>query len=454
MSKYPKIAFIGAGSVVFMRNLIGDILLHEELSGAHISLMDIDKDRLSDAEVVAKGLISALDVNATFSLHTNQRESLEDADFVITAFQIGGYDPCTITDFEIPKKYGLRQTIADTLGVGGIMRGLRSVPPLWSVCEDMTAVCPDAVLLQYVNPMCINMGAIFEKFPHISAVGLCHSVQHTADDLAYDLGIPIEKIRYKVAGVNHMAFYLNFEEILPDRSYRDLYPQLLEGYESGNLPKLDTHRNLPHHKRCPNVVRYEAFKRLGYFVTESSEHFSEYVPWFIKDGREDLLERFSVPLDEYKVRCVEAIEQWKGQKKLAKEAESASVVDSNEYAAQIILSMWTGSPSVIYGNVPNTSLITSLPDSCVVEVPCLVDRNGIQPTHIGSLPAQLNALIQTNVNVHQLTINALMNEDKDAIYHAAMMDPHTAAELDLDQIHNLVDEMLAAHKDWLPEWLS
>lgn len=454
MTQKPKIAFIGAGSTVFMKNIVGDVLLRDALSSSHIALMDIDPIRLAESEIVANKIISTLEVSATLSTHLNQRDALKDADFVVSTFQIGGYDPCTITDFEIPKKYNLRQTIADTLGVGGIMRGLRTVPHLWKICEDMEEVCPNALLLQYVNPMCINMGAIFAKFPNINAVGLCHSVQGTAAELAHDLDVKYEDLRYLAAGINHMAFYTRFELRQDDGTYVDLYPELLKGYREGRFPKEITESSMPHVLRCKNIVRYEMMARLGYFVTESSEHFAEYVPWFIKNGRDDLIKKFSVPLDEYQVRCVEANQEWEDQTKVYRESETINVRESKEYASSIMHSVWTGTPSVIYGNVRNDGAISSLPDDAVVEVPCLVDRNGIQPTRVGELPTQITALIRTNLNVQELTIKGIMEENKDFIYQAAMMDPHTGAELDLEQIWSLVDDLVDAHGEWLPDWLN
>jgi len=446
MAANPKITFIGAGSTVFMKNIVGDVLQRPALSGAKIALMDINEKRLDESEIVANKLIDTLGVGATVETFLDQRSALDGANFVVVCFQIGGYEPCTVTDFEVPKKYNLRQTIADTLGVGGIMRGLRTVPHLWKICDDITDVCPDAILLQYVNPMAINTWAIAEKYPHIKQVGLCHSVQGTASELALDLDIPYEKIRYRAAGINHVAFYLNFEEIMEDGSYRDLYPDLLKGYAEGRAPKPGWN------PRCPNKVRYEMLTRLGYFVTESSEHFAEYTPWFIKEGRPDLIEKYGIPLDEYPVRCVEQIERWEEQAAEYRDANKIEVKASHEYASAIINSVWTGEQSVIYGNLRNNGCITSLPDNCAVEVPCLVDRNGVQPTHIGALPPQLTALMRSNINVQELTVQALVTENRDHIYHAAMMDPHTGAELDLEQIWNLVDDLLAAHEAWLPEW--
>lgn len=447
MTRNPKITFIGAGSTVFMKNIIGDILQRPALSGATVALMDINPERLAESEVVAGKLVSTLGASAKIETYDNQKKALDGADFVVVAFQIGGFEPCTVTDFEVPKKYGLRQTIADTLGIGGIMRGLRTVPHLWSICEDMLAVCPNAIMLQYVNPMAINTWAIAEKYPTIKQVGLCHSVQGTAWELARDLEIPVEEIRYRAAGINHMAFYLNFEHRQPDGSFKNLYPELLKGYREGRFPK-PSHWN----PRCPNKVRYEMLTRLGYFVTESSEHFAEYTPYFIKEGREDLIEKFGIPLDEYPKRCVEQIERWKTEAEELKNSPTIEIKQSHEYASEIVNSVWTGQPSVIYGNIRNNGCITSLPANCAAEVPCLVDANGIQPTYIGELPPQLTALIRTNINVQELTVKALMTENRDHIYHAAMMDPHTAAELDLDQIWALTDDLLKAHGDWLPAW--
>ena len=447
MAKGPKITFVGAGSTVFMKNIVGDVLQRPALAEAHIALMDIDRGRLDESELVANKLISTLGVGASVSTHTDRREALDGADFVVVAFQIGGFEPCTVTDFEIPKKFGLRQTIADTLGIGGIMRGIRTVPHLWAVCEDMMAVCPEAIMLQYVNPMAINTWAIAEKYPEIRQVGLCHSVQLTAEELARDLDLSVENIRYKVGGINHMAFYLNFEEVMPDGTFRDLYPDLHRAYAQGRAPKPSA-RN----ERCQNYVRYEMLKRLGYFVTESSEHFAEYVPYFIKEGREDLIERFQVPLDEYPKRCVEQIEDWKTQAAQYREADRIEVKASNEFASDIIDSVWTGVPSVIYGNVKNKGYISNLPEGCAVEVPCLVDRNGVQPTAIGNLPKQLVGLMRTNISVQEMTVEALMTENREHIYHAAMLDPHTAAELDLDQIWAMTDELIEAHGDWMPAW--
>ena len=444
-----KITMIGAGSTIFMKNLIGDALHRPALADATVCLMDIDPVRLEESALVARKIVETLGVPARVETTMNQRAALEGADFVIVAFQIGGYAPCTITDFEVPKAYGLRQTIADTLGVGGIMRGVRTVPHLWSVCEDMRAVCPQAVMLQYVNPMAINTWAIAARYPDIRQVGLCHSVQGTAEELARDLGIPAHDLRYRAAGINHVAFYLSLE-MRAGEGWTDAYPALRQGYAEGRFPTA-TGAN----PRCPNRVRYEVMRHFGHFVTESSEHFAEYVPWFIKRDRPDLIERFGIPLDEYPRRCEEQVADWKAQAERFRAAGRIEVVPSLEYAATIMNSIVTGTPSVIYGNVPNHGHVPQLPEGCAVEVPCLVDGSGIQPTRVEGIPPQLVAIMRSQVNVQELTVQALLTGNREHLYHAAMMDPHTAAELDLSQIRALVDDLLAAHAatgDWLPGW--
>ncbi len=459
----PKITLIGAGSTVFAKNLMGDILDFPELAGATITLFDIDEQRLRESEVVAQQIVDVLQANPTLEATTDRRAALDGADYAIGMFQVGGYKPGTVTDFEIPRKFGLRQTIADTLGIGGIMRGLRTVPVMLDMCRDMAELCPDVVFLNYVNPMAINCWAV-SRATSINVVGLCHSVPHTAAELANNIGVPVGEINYLVAGINHMAFFLKYE-----RNGEDLYPLIRQ---------VIAENRVPNHNR----VRYEMLKRLGYFVTESSEHFSEYVPWFIKRDRPDLLEKYNIPLDEYLGRCEVQIKAWEYAQQAEKEPERYTVEalekeiahiqvmpgqragalagfanrhdinPSGEYGSGIIHSLETGEPRVIYGNVPNNGLIDNLPAGCCVEVPCLVDKNGIQPTKIGSLPPHLAALMQTNVNAQALTVEAALSGKREHIYHAAMLDPHTAAELDLDQIWSVVDELLEAHRDWLPTY--
>jgi len=437
----PKIAFIGAGSTVFAKNLLGDILSFPELAGSHIALMDIDPERLRTSEIVAHKVADFFGAKPAIEATSDRRRALDGADYAISLFQVGGYKPGTVIDFEIPKKYGLRQTIADTLGIGGIMRALRTIPVFLDICHDMEELCSDVTFLQYVNPMAMNTWAI-HRASQIKTVGLCHSVPSTAEALAEDLGVPIDEINYRCAGINHMAFYLNFE-----RNDEDLYPRLREVAEKGTFGR--------RYRHLADKVRYEVFKRTGYFVTESSEHFSEYVPWFIKRDRPDLIEQYEVPLDEYLTRCELQIAQWESAKAAFERGELEITHErTHEYGSLIIHSLETNTPRVIYGNVPNRGLIDNLPQGCCVEVPCLVDKNGVQPTRIGALPPHLAALMQTNINVQALTVEAALTRKREHIYHAAMLDPHTAAELSLDQIWQLVDELIAAHGSMLPVYTA
>lgn len=413
---------------------MGDILSFPELADSTISLHDIDEERLRTTVIVAHKIAERLEANPTIEATLDRRAALDSADYAINMIQVGGYKPGTVIDFEVPRKVGLRQTIADTLGIGGIMRGLRTIPVLIDMSRDMEEVCPDVLHLNHVNPMAMNCWALSRATP-IKTVGLCHSVQGTLMEIAMDMGVTPNEINYICAGINHMAFYLRLE-----CDGQDLYPRLRQVLEEDRVPD-------------HNRVRYEMFKRLGYFVTESSEHFSEYTPWFIKRDRPDLIEKFNIPLDEYITRCEDQIASWeKLRKKLEDPRRKVRVSRSEEYGSLIIHSQETGTPRVVYGNVANTGLIDNLPQGCCVEVPCLVDENGVQPTKIGALPPQLAALMQTNVNVQSLTVEAALSGKREHIYHAAMLDPHTAAELDLDQIWSLVDDLIAAHGDWLPEY--
>ena len=446
-----RIVFIGAGSTVFARNLMGDILSFPELSNSTIVLHDIDEVRLRTSEIVGHKIVETLGVTARIEATTNRREALAGANYVITMFQVGGYKPSTVIDFEIPKKFGLEQTIADTLGVGGIMRGLRTIPIMLDICRDMEELCPDALLLNYVNPMSMLCWAI-SRASAIKTIGLCHSVQHTAHQLADDLGIDADTIDYRCAGINHMAFYLEFQQRIGSQ-VTDLYPRISERANVFPMPtRGDVERSDGGFDGLSDAVRYEMFKRLGYFVTESSEHFSEYVPWFIKGGRPDLLDRYGIPLDEYPRRCERQIEGWESLRtRLENPDAKLRVVQSLEYGSGIIHSCETGVPRTVYGNVPNRGIISNLPDDCCVEVPCVVDASGISPVTIGALPPHLAALMQTNINVQSLTVEAVLTGKREHVYHAAMFDPHTAAELDLDQIWNLVDELLDAHRGMIPE---
>ena len=426
------ITLLGAGSTVFAKNLLGDILSFPELANSEIRLFDIDLERLKTSEVVANKVAQALGAKPKIVTTTDRKKALENADYSIAMFQVGGYKPSTLIDFDIPKKYGLRQTIADTLGIGGIMRGLRTIPVMLDMCRDMEEVAGDITFLNYVNPMAMNCWAM-SRATSIKTVGLCHSVQGTAEQLADDIGVDINGINYIAAGINHMAFYLKFE-----KDGQDLYPAIKKVLNENRAPDW-------------NLVRYEIFKRFGFFVTESSEHFAEYTPWFIKRDRPELIEQFNIPIDEYIRRCENQIAGWHQLREdLITNDVPLEVHRSHEYGSLIIHSMETGQPRVVYGNVPNRGLINNLPEGCCVEVPVLVDKSGLQPTKIGNLPPHLAAMMQTNINVQAMTVEAALTGKREHVYHAAAFDPHTAAELSLDQIWNLCDDLLAAHGSMIP----
>ena len=423
-----KISLLGAGSVVFAKTLLSDVLQFPELSDATISLMDIDPARLKVAQTMAERIIAKLGVRARVEATLDQREAIRDANYVIITVQVGGYKPGTVLDFEIPRKYGLLQTIGDTLGIGGIFRGLRTIPVINSFARDIAEVgAPGCLLLNYTNPMAMNCWAV-DRAVGIPHVGLCHSVQGTSKQLAEFARLPMEDVTYLVAGINHMAFFLRFEH-----QRRDAYPLLFALLDDAGFTS--------------EKVRFEMMRRTGYFVTESSEHQSEYVPYFIHHGQA-MIERFDVPIDEYLRRCQSIITTWKATEAslLGEGAEITVGPQSHEYGSYIIHARETDTARVIYGNVPNRGLITNLPEGCCVEVPCLVNALGVQPTHVGALPPQLAALCQTNINVQALTVEAALTGRRDHIYHAAMLDPHTAATLPLDKIWAMCDELIAAHQ--------
>jgi alpha-galactosidase len=429
-----KVAFVGAGSVVFAKTLIGDLLSVPDFAGSTttLALMDIDPERLRTADLMAHRVACALGARPRIEPTLDRREALDGADYVLTMFQIGGYRPATVTDFEVPKRFGLRQTIGDTLGVGGIMRALRTIPVLLDLCRDMEELCGDALLLQYVNPMAMVCSAV-ARATDVRCVGLCHSVQGTARDLAVDMEIPPHELEYVCAGINHLAFYLELR-----RDGRDVYPELRRVLEEERVPEW-------------NRVRYQVFRRFGYFSTESSEHLAEYVPWFIKASRPELVDELNIPLDEYPRRCEAQLVEWEELRRSLENGASVHVQRSDEYSAGIIRALETGEPFSFNGNVPNGGgWIENLPRGCCVEVPCVADAAGIAPQSVGALPPQLAALIQTNVNVQSLTVEAALSGRRDHVEHAAMLDPHTAGELSLDEIHDLVDALLAAHGDLVP----
>ncbi|MEA3364681.1 MAG: alpha-glucosidase/alpha-galactosidase [Candidatus Hydrogenedentes bacterium] len=430
-----KICFLGAGSTVFAKNVLGDCLHEESLQDAQVTLVDIDPDRLNVSEVMMKNINKTLGTHATYeSFHAEDAEkALEGADYIVNAIQVGGYEPATVIDFEIPKKYGLRQTIGDTLGIGGIFRGLRTIPVMLDYCRIMEKVCPDAMMLNYTNPMGIVTGAL-QKATDLRIVGLCHSVQVCAANLCMMLGLPSDNLKWQIAGINHQGWLLSIS-----RNGEDLYPEIRR---RAAMPE----------NKSKDAVRFELMKRFGYYVTESSEHTSEYVPWFIKNRAPELIEQFQIPLDEYPRRCEAQIEAWGEMKKLLLNEESLPHDRGEEYASYIFGALETGKPYTFGGNVLNKGLITNLPNDSCVEVLCVADRSGINPTYVGDLPPQCAALTRTNINVQELTIEAALTCKKDYIYQAAMLDPHTAAELTIDEIASLCDELIEAHGEYLPTY--
>ena len=363
-----KFAFVGAGSTVFAKNLMTDVLQHEAFAEATFALHDIDAERLATSERVVRRVASLLGRAPTIFATTDRERALDGADYVVLMIQVGGYEPATVTDFEVPKRYGLEQTIGDTLGIGGIFRALRTIPVVLDIARDIERLAPDALLLQYVNPMAM-LGMALDRATNVRHVGLCHSVQSTVEKLATDVGVPAAEVDYACAGINHLAFFTKLEH-----RGRDLYPELHRAIAEDRVPEW-------------NRVRYDVLRHLGHFVTESSEHFAEYVPWYFKADRPDLIERFAIPIDEYPRRCREQIAEWRTLRdRLEDPDHPLSVEPSHEYAATIVHAETTGTPAVIHGNVPNRGLIEGLPEGACVEVACLVDRNGVQPTRVGALP--------------------------------------------------------------------
>lgn len=443
-----KITFLGAGSTVFLNNVLGDCMCVAGLHDAHYALYDIDPARLEESKILMDGLNSTINQDrARITVHlgvAERRAALDGADYVINAVQVGGYDPCTITDFEVPKKYGLRQTIADTLGIGGIFRGLRTIPVMMDFTRDMEAVCPEAWLLNYSNPMSILTGSMLQRTA-VKTVGLCHSVQVCARELmgAADLNIAdFPDVRTTIAGINHMAWLLDIHE-----GDTDLYPMLREKA----FLKLAAARK-PGGEKYKDMVRLHMMQHFGYYITESSEHLSEYLPYWIKSGYPELIDEFNIPLDEYPRRCRKQAERWGEQKRRLFSPGGYAHTRSIEYASHIIDAIETGVPYEFGGNVLNQGFISNLPNHAVVEVTCRADGAGIQGLEVGALPIQLAALNQNHINVHQLVIEAAQEQSRDKVYYAACLDPHLSAELPLDQIRALVDDLFEAHKDWLPEY--
>ncbi|OUP81627.1 alpha-glucosidase/alpha-galactosidase [Lachnoclostridium sp. An169] len=437
-----KITFMGAGSTVFARNVLGDCMCSPALRECEIALYDIDGTRLKESEII----LSAINHNVnrdraqirTYLGVENRKEALRGATFVVNAIQVGFYDPCTITDFEIPKKYGLRQTIADTLGIGGIMRALRTIPVLKDFADDMEEVCPDAWFLNYTNPMAMLTGYM-QRYTNIKTVGLCHSVQVCSENLLKDLGMEdrLEGRRELIAGINHMGWLLE----IYDREGNDLYPEIRRRAAGKNASEKHT-----------DMVRYEYIRRLGYYCTESSEHNAEYNPLFIKSRYPELIEKYNIPLDEYPRRCINQINGWEEEKNNILKDGKITHERSKEYASYIMEAMVTNVPYKIGGNVINTGLIDNLPSDACVEVPCMVDAMGVNPCHVGRLPVQCAAMNMTNINVQLMTIQAAVTKKREDIYRAAMLDPHTAAELSIDDIVAMCDELIGAHGDYMKDY--
>ena len=438
-----KITFMGAGSTVFARNVIGDCMCVEALRDSEFALYDIDPARLEESRVILEGIRKEKGGWGKITCYAgveNRKEALSGASFVINAIQVGGYDPCTIIDFEIPKKYGLRQTIGDTLGIGGIMRGLRTVPVMKDFADDMEKVCPDALFLNYTNPMAILTGYMLQHTP-VKTVGLCHSVQVCSRDLLNMLGMADRSDGRKelIAGINHMAWLLEIK----DKNGVDLYPEIKS--------KIDEKLNDPD---CRDKVRLDYIKNFGYYCTESSEHNAEYNQFYIKSKYPELIEKYNIPLDEYPRRCINQINNWKAEYEEIQKTGIKGHTRSSEYASHIMQSIVENKPLQIGGNVLNTGhLISNFPENACVEVPCLVNGQGINPCYVGELPLVCAGMNMSNINVQLLTVEAAHTRKKEYIYQAAMMDPHTSSELDIDTIKKMVDELIEAHGDYLPKYI-
>ena len=437
-----KITFMGAGSTVFVRNVLGDCMLSDILKDSELALYDIDGQRLAESEAIMHAINRACGNHAKIQSYLGipqRKDALRNADFVVNAIQVGLYEPCTVIDFEVPKKYGLRQTIGDTLGIGGIMRALRTIPVLSDFARDMEEVCPNAWFLNYVNPMSMLTGYM-QRYTGIKTVGLCHSVQVCASGLLDALGMSDELDGFTslVAGINHMGWLLKIN----GKSGADLYPEIRKrAYEKNRSEK------------HWDMVRYDYIEKLGYYCTESSEHNAEYNPFYIKSKYPELIDKFNIPLDEYPRRCVSQIKDWAEERARISEESELIRERSSEYASHIMDAIITNIPYKIGGNVLNSGgLIENLPKEACVEVPCLVDGSGVSSCYVGKLPLQLAAMNQTHINVHLLTIEAAVTLKRDYIYYAAMMDPHTASELTIDEIRGLVDDLIEAHGDWLPKY--
>ena len=437
-----KLTFLGAGSTVFARNVIGDCMCSEVLRDSVFALYDIDGTRIEESRTILEAIRMNCGGYGRIECYVgeeNRKEALRGADFVVNAIAVGGYDPCTIIDFEIPKKYGLQQTIGDTLGIGGIMRALRTIPVMQSFADDMAEVCPDALLLNYTNPMAMLSGYM-QRYTPVQTVGLCHSVQVCSEGLLKALGMDdkLDGRKELIAGINHMAWLLEIK----DKNGVDLYPEIKSRVDD-YLAKPD----------ATDKVRMDYIKHFGYYCTESSEHNAEYNMFYIKSKYPELIQRYNIPIDEYPRRCVDQIEGWRKEYEEILRKGVKEHTRSPEYASRIMEAIVTGNPYQIGGNVLNTGhLISNLPAEACVEVPCLVNGSGVHPCSVGALPVQCAAMNMTNINVQLLTIEAAATGKKEHIYQAAMLDPHTGSELDIDTIKKMVDELIEAHGDYLPKY--
>ena len=427
-----KITFLGAGSTIFAKNVLGDCMLTPSLQDFEYALFDIDPVRLSDSAAMLEAINRNVNnCRARIVTYSDRRKALAGARFVVNAVQVAGYEPGTVIDFEIPKKYGLRQTIGDTLGIGGIFRALRTIPVVLDFARDMAEECPDALFLNYSNPMAMLTGALL-LHGGVRAVGLCHSVQVCVPHLFRDLNMDPSGVEARIAGINHMAWLLKVE-----KNGVDLYPEVKRRAAARPVPHTD-------------MVRYEIMKRFGCYVTESSEHNAEYNPWFIKSRYPEMIGRFNIPLDEYPSRCIRQIEEWKKMRAELTGNPNLGHTRTHEYASYIMDAVQTDVPFRIAGNVLNDGLITNLPADACVEVPCMVDRTGVNPCHVGKLPVQLAALNMTNINVQLVTVEAAVTHRRDLVYQAALLDPHTAGELSIDDVVKLCNELIEAHGSWIP----
>ncbi|MEI8094416.1 MAG: alpha-glucosidase/alpha-galactosidase [Spirochaetales bacterium] len=441
----PKVTFIGAGSTVFAKNILGDCLSSPQISAnLELALYDIDGVRLAESlqmvETLNRNLVGGRARIKAYLGTENRKEALRGAHYVVNAIQVGGYEPSTVIDFEIPKKYGLRQTIADTLGIGGLFRALRTIPVLMDLADDILEVCPEVWFLNYSNPMAMLTMALLRR--GIKTVGLCHSVQVCADHLLSSLDLPTDNLQWKIAGINHMAWLLELS-----RGGVDLYPEVKRRAAAKNAAALAEGGT-----KHDDMVRFEMLRRFGYYITESSEHNAEYTPYWIKSKYPQLVDQYNIPLDEYPRRCREQITRWAQMRDDILMDHTLTHQRSLEYGSHIIEAIETDVPYRIGGNVLNDGLITNLPSEAVVEVACLVDRNGVQPTVVGKLPAHLAALNLTNINLQIVGVEAALSRSREGIYHAAYLDPHTSAELSLGDIQLLCDDLIAAHGDWLPQY--